>query len=90
MQSSRISGGLLLASGLAVPAITYFVALELLAREASLGGPPNQGAMVRAGFWVVGAGLVGTLMFLAGLFILIRSLWAAPRDIKPRGKLDHE
>lgn len=80
MPSARI-GGFLVATGLAVPAVAYFVALKVLAIDASLGGPPNQGAMVMAVFCVVGSAVVGVLMVLGGVFVLVRS-----RRIPGRGK----
>ena len=72
MPSAR-TGGFLIATGLAVPAITYFVALKVLAIDASLGGPPNQGAMVQAWFCVVGSLVVGVLMIAGGIVVLVRS-----------------
>lgn len=72
MLSAKSSGGLLVATGLAVPAITYFAALKVLAIDAS-GGPPNQGAMVTAFFCVVGSVVVGFLLVASGAFVLFRS-----------------
>lgn len=73
MPSARTTGGFLVATGLAVPVITYFVALKMLALDAGLGGPPNQGAMVQAVFCVVGSFIVGFLVVVSGVFVLARS-----------------
>ncbi|OJW18883.1 MAG: hypothetical protein BGO49_17685 [Planctomycetales bacterium 71-10] len=80
MPSAR-TGGFLIATGLAVPAITYFVALKALAIDAGLGGPPNQGAMVQAWFCMLGSLAIGVLMIVGGIFVLVRS-----RRIPGRGK----
>jgi|GEM_PF-5863805 len=92
MLSARTSGGFLVATGLAVPAITYLVALKVLALDASLGGPPNQGAMVQAVFCVVGSFIVGFLIVVSGVFLLVRS-YRIPghresQDQSSRGELD--
>jgi hypothetical protein len=73
MPSAKTIGLVMLAIGSALPVLTYIGARMVLAADASLGGPPNQGAMVQAFFCVVASIVVGVLIASAGVFTLVRA-----------------
>lgn len=69
-------GVTLIAVGVALPVVAY-VAGHIFNREvASLGGPPNQGAMVLAYLAIQGSLAVGACLALVGFVLLL----LAPRE----------
>ena len=72
-------GVTLIAVGVALPVVVYVAGYIFNREVASLGGPPNQGAMVLAYLAIQGSLAVGACLALVGFVLLLM----APRE--PQG-----
>lgn len=72
MRSRKTLGMILAVIGCVLPLFTYAAAKYAMKIDSSHGGPPNQGAMVQAGFVVVASIIIGFLVIAAGVYFLVR------------------